>query len=33
MADLLDTHLDVDAVAGLLDEGPPRRPTIVTGLR
>lgn len=33
MADLLDAHLDVDAVTGLLNDGPPRRPTIVTALR
>jgi adenosylcobyric acid synthase len=33
MADLLDVHLDVDAVTGLLDDGPPSRPTIVTALR
>jgi adenosylcobyric acid synthase len=33
MADLLDAHLDVDAVIGLLDGGPPRRPTVVAALR
>ena len=33
MADLLTAHLDVDAVIGLLDTGPPRRPTVVTALR
>ena len=33
MADLLDLHLDVDAVTALLAEGPPRRPTIVAALR
>ena len=33
MADLLDAHLDVDAITGLLDDGPPRRPTIVAALR
>jgi adenosylcobyric acid synthase len=33
MADLLDAHLDVDAIAGLLDSGPPTRPTIVSALR
>ncbi len=33
MADLLDAHLDVDAVTGLLDDGPPRRSTIVAALR
>jgi adenosylcobyric acid synthase len=32
MADLLDIHLDVDAVTALLDDGPPRRPTIVATL-
>lgn len=32
MADLLAAHLDVDAVLNLLDSGPPRRPTITTGL-
>jgi adenosylcobyric acid synthase len=31
MADLLTAHVDVDAVLALLDDGPPRRPTIVTG--
>ena len=30
MADLLTAHLDVDAVVGLLENGPPQRPTIVT---
>jgi adenosylcobyric acid synthase len=29
MADLLDAHLDVDAVIALLDDGPPSRPTVV----
>ncbi len=33
MADLLDAHLDVDAVTALLDDGPPHRPTIVSALR
>jgi adenosylcobyric acid synthase len=33
MADLLTAHLDVDAVIGLLDHGPPKRPTVVTQLR
>ena len=33
MADLLDAHLDVDAVTGLLDDGPPPRPTVVATLR
>jgi adenosylcobyric acid synthase len=33
MADLLDAHLDVDAVTALLDNDPPRRPTIVAALR
>jgi adenosylcobyric acid synthase len=33
MADLLDVYLDVDAVTALLDDGPPRRPMIVAGLR
>ncbi len=33
MADLLDAHLDVDAVIGLLDGGPPPRPTVVAALR
>lgn len=32
VADLLDRHIDVDAVLALLDGGPPRRPTIVTRL-
>ena len=32
MADLLASHVDVQAVLGLLDGGPPRRPRIVTGL-
>jgi adenosylcobyric acid synthase len=33
MADLLAAHTDVDAILGLLDAGPPRRPTIVSTLR
>jgi adenosylcobyric acid synthase len=33
MADLLDAHLDVDAVIGLLSGGPPPRPTVVAALR
>jgi adenosylcobyric acid synthase len=32
MADLLTAHLDIDAVIGLLDNGPPHRPTLVTAL-
>ena len=33
MADLLSTHLDVDAVLALLADGAPARPTIATSLR
>jgi adenosylcobyric acid synthase len=33
MADLLTTHLDVNAVCGLLENGPPARPTVVSALR
>jgi adenosylcobyric acid synthase len=33
MADLLTAHLDVDAVIGLLEHGPPKRPTVSTALR
>lgn len=33
MADLLQGHLDVEAVLELVDAGPPSRPTITTGLR
>ena len=33
MADLLTAHLDVDAVIALLQNGPPRRPTVLTALR
>ena len=32
MADLLTSHLDVDAVLGLLENGPPKRPTIAARL-
>jgi adenosylcobyric acid synthase len=32
MADLLTTHLDLDAVMALLEDGPPSRPTVATGL-
>ena len=32
MADLLTAHLDIDAVAGLLEHGPPKRPTLATAL-
>ncbi|MCW2651791.1 MAG: adenosylcobyric acid synthase [Mycobacterium sp.] len=33
MADLLTAHLDLDAICGLLEIGPPARPTVVTALR
>jgi adenosylcobyric acid synthase len=33
MADLLASHVDVEAVVGLLEGGPPRRPRVVSGLR
>jgi adenosylcobyric acid synthase len=33
MADLLDAHLDVDALLGLLSDGAPPRPTVVPVLR
>jgi adenosylcobyric acid synthase len=33
IADLLASHLDIDAVTGLLDKTPPRRPTIASELR
>jgi adenosylcobyric acid synthase len=33
VADLLDAHLDIDAVTGLLDGRPPSRPTLVATLR
>jgi adenosylcobyric acid synthase len=32
MADLLAAHLDIDAILGLLESGPPPRPTILTSL-
>jgi len=32
IADLLATHVNIDAITGLLDEGPPRRPHIVSRL-
>jgi adenosylcobyric acid synthase len=32
VADLLDAHLDIEAVTGLLHDGPPSRPTLVTTL-
>jgi adenosylcobyric acid synthase len=32
MADLLTAHLDIDAVMGLLEHGPPKRPTLTTAL-
>jgi adenosylcobyric acid synthase len=32
MADLLTAHLDVDAVIGLLEHGPPKRPTLAASL-
>jgi adenosylcobyric acid synthase len=32
MADVLTAHLDIDAVVGLLEHGPPNRPTLATGL-
>jgi adenosylcobyric acid synthase len=32
MADLLAEHLDVEAIMGLLDDGPPRRPSITSEL-
>jgi adenosylcobyric acid synthase len=32
MADMLDAHLEIDAVTGLLDGGPPLRPTLVATL-
>ncbi|BBY07942.1 cobyric acid synthase [Mycobacterium noviomagense] len=32
MADLLAAHLDIDAITGLLDDGAPRRPRIVSGV-
>ncbi len=33
MADLLEAHLDVDAITALLEDGPPARSTIVSTLR
>ena len=33
MADLLTAHLDIDAVIAVLENGPPQRPAIVTGLQ
>lgn len=33
MADLLAAHVDIDAIIGLLDNGPPPRPTVVAVLR
>jgi adenosylcobyric acid synthase len=33
MADLLASHVDVEAVVGLLEGGPPPRPCVVSGLR
>ncbi|RAV07299.1 cobyric acid synthase CobQ [Mycolicibacterium sp. GF69] len=33
MADLLTSHLDLDAVLALLEDGAPARPTVVTALR
>jgi adenosylcobyric acid synthase len=33
IADMLDAHLDIDAVTGLLDGRPPSRPTLVATLR
>ena len=32
MADLLAEHLDIEAIMGLLDDGPPRRPSITSAL-
>jgi adenosylcobyric acid synthase len=32
MADLLTAHLDIDAVVGVLEHGPPKRPTLTTAL-
>jgi adenosylcobyric acid synthase len=32
MADLLTSHVDLDALLALLDGEPPQRPTIITGL-
>ncbi|MGH3676657.1 MAG: cobyric acid synthase [Mycobacterium sp.] len=33
MADLLTAHADVDAIVGVLEDGPPERPTIASTLR
>lgn len=33
MADLISAHLDIDAVLGLLEHGPPKRPTVASALR
>ena len=33
MADLMAAHIDIDAILGLLDTGPPDRPAIVSTLR
>ncbi|MBV9720695.1 MAG: cobyric acid synthase [Mycobacterium sp.] len=33
LADLLEAHLDIDAITALLDGGPPPRPTVVATLR
>ena len=33
MADLLAAHSDIDAILGLLDTGPPKRPALVSALR
>jgi adenosylcobyric acid synthase len=32
MADLLTSHLDVDAVLALLEDGAPERPAVVRGV-
>ena len=32
MADLMAAHVDIDAILGLLESGPPARPTIVTSI-
>ena len=32
MAELLTAHLDIDAVVGLLEHGPPKRPLLATTL-
>ena len=33
MADLMAAHVDIDAILGLLENGPPERPAIVSALR